>query len=232
MAPIFSLNLAAVCSTSTAMIRARNCLLALALLVATFAGADLARADLPVTPARVLHELPHDPSAFTEGLFIEKGELVESTGLEGRSSIRRVDLATGKVLASVNVPGPVFGEGVAPWHGTILSLTWRNGFGLRWQPVGRGGRHAAWLRPLGRFTYMGEGWALTGDGRQLIMSDGTDTLRFIEPGQFRVTRLLKVTAEGQPVMMLNELEYVDGEILADFGPEELMKFGEKLSATD
>ena len=182
-------------------------------LVATFALllAAPALADLPVEQARVLRMLPHDPAAFTEGLFIDRGQLVESTGMEGRSTIRRVDLATGHVLASVSLPPSLFGEGVAPWRGTILSLTWQNGFGFRWQPGGKD----PWLRPISRFTYLGEGWALTGDGHQLIMSDGTDTLRFIEPDQFRTTRLLKVTAEGQPVTMLNELEYVNGEILAN-----------------
>ena len=191
--------------------------IALALLLAVPANADLAHADLPVAPAGVIRILPHDPTAFTEGLFIDHGQLVESTGMEGRSTIRRVDLETGRVLSSVSVPGPLFGEGIAPWRGTILSLTWQNGFGFRWQPAGKG--RGAWLHPLGRFTYPGEGWSLTGDGvgdtHGLIMSDGTDTLRFIEPGQFRITRLLKVTAEGQPVTMLNELEYVDGEILAN-----------------
>jgi glutaminyl-peptide cyclotransferase len=166
-------------------------------------------AELPVTPARVVRALPHDPTAFTEGLFIDGGQLWESTGEVGRSSIRHVDLATGRVLASVSVPPPLFGEGVAPWKGTIISLTWRDGMGFRWQ------RGAKGLRLIGRFAYIGEGWALTGDGHELIMSDGTDTLRIIEPDQFRVTRLLRVTAEGQPVEMLNELEYVDGEILAN-----------------
>ena len=189
------------------MIRANFVILALFL-------AAPAQADLPVAPARVLRVLPHDPAAFTEGLFIQNGQLVESTGEVGSSTIRRVDLESGRVLESVSVPVPLFGEGVAPWHGTILSLTWQNGIGFRWAP-GTGRRKAPWLRPIGRFTYMGEGWSLTGDGSQLIMSDGTDTLRFIEPEQFRVTRLLKVTAEGQPVAMLNELEYVDGEILAN-----------------
>ena len=187
--------------------------IALALLLAVPANADLAHADLPVAPAGVIRILPHDPTAFTEGLFIDHGQLVESTGMEGRSTIRRVDLETGRVLASVSVPAPLFGEGVAPWRGTILSLTWQNGFGFRWQPAGK--THGGWLRPYGRFTYRGEGWGLTGDGHRLIMSDGTDTLRFIAPEHFRVTDWLKVTAEGQPVRMLNELEYVDGEILAN-----------------
>ena len=178
-----------------------------------------AHAELPVASARVLRVLPHDPSAFTEGLFIEGGHLVEATGELGRSSLRRVDLESGKVLASVSLPGDVFGEGVAPWHGTLLSLTWQNGFGFRWALANsnrRGGQHSGpWLRPIGRFSYLGEGWGLTGDGHHLIMSDGTDTLRLIAPDQFRVTGLLRVTAEGRPVAMLNELEYVNGEILAN-----------------
>ena len=182
--------------------------LAVALLLA-----QPAHADLPVVPARVLRVLPHDPGAFTEGLFIAHGQLVESTGIEGRSTIRRVDLETGRVLASVSLPPGLFGEGVAPWRDTILSLTWQNGFGFRWKAAG--GAKGAWLRPVGRFIYAGEGWSLTADAHGLIMSDGTDTLRFVEPEHFRTTRLLRVTADGHPVVMLNELEYVNGEILAN-----------------
>ena len=185
---------------------------ALALLLALpLCAPGIAHAELPVAEARVIRSLPHDPAAFTEGLFIDHGALFESTGGVGDSTIRRVDLESGRVLESVHIAPPLFGEGIAPWRGTILSLTWQNGIGFRWArpKAGQG------LRQIGRFTYPGEGWALTGDGRQLIMSDGTDTLRFIEPGQFRVTRLLKVSAEGQPVTMLNELEYVEGEILAN-----------------
>lgn len=163
---------------------------------------------LPVERAVAIRALPHDPQAFTEGLFIDQGELFESTGEEGRSSIRRVDLETGKVLDSVSIPAPIFGEGIAPWNGTILSLTWRNGIGYRWSRPG--------LKVIGGFSYDGEGWALTGDGRgSLVMSDGTDTLRFVDPATFRVTRRLRVTALGRPVPMLNELEWVDGEILAN-----------------
>ena len=147
-------------------------------------------------------------------MFIDQGQLYESTGGVGASSIRRVDLASGRVLESVSIPAPLFGEGIAPWRGTILSLTWQNGIGFRWSRKG--------LTPTGRFNYLGEGWALTGDGRELIMSDGTDTLRFIEPDQFRVIRLLKVSAGGRPVTMLNELEYVDGEILANIWQTDLI----------
>ncbi len=189
--------------------RKRALLLALAALLAPV----LAHAELPVQPAQVVRTLPHDRGAYTEGLFIEDGVLYESTGQSGRSSVRQVDLATGHVLRAAKIAAPLFGEGIAPWHGTILSLTWTDGIGFRWSKDG--------LRQIGRFSYLGEGWALTGDGTEdgkgggLIMSDGSDVLRFIDPASFRVKRLLHVTAEGQPLRRLNELEYVDGEILAN-----------------
>lgn len=166
-----------------------------------------AGAELPVEKAQVVRELPHDPTAFTEGLFIDRGDLFESTGEVGRSSIRKVDLATGRVLKKVEIPAPLFGEGIAPWDGQIISLTWQNGVGFRWSREG--------LRRLARFTYLGEGWALTRMGGDLVMSDGTPNLRILDPANFRLKRLLPVTAEGQPVADLNELEYVDGEILAN-----------------
>jgi len=180
----------------------RRFLLALALL-----GAPAALAELPVQRAEVLRTLPHDPRAFTEGLFIDHGELFESTGEVGRSTIRRVELATGRVLASVSIPAPLFGEGIAPWDGQILSLTWQGGVGFRWRRDG--------LKPLGQFTYPGEGWGLTRMGAEVVMSDGTATLRVIDPASFRLKRRIAVTAEDVPVRMLNELEYVDGEILAN-----------------
>ncbi|MBX9796609.1 glutaminyl-peptide cyclotransferase [Sphingomonas sp.] len=162
---------------------------------------------LPITAAQVVATLPHDPGAYTEGLFIDRGELFESTGEVGRSSVRKVKLETGAVLARATVPPPYFGEGIAPWGDQILSLTWKDGVGFRWSRDG--------LKRIGRFSYRGEGWALTSDGQQLIMSDGTAVLRFVDPAQFRVTRRLRVTAYGQPVTQLNEIEYVDGEILAN-----------------
>jgi glutaminyl-peptide cyclotransferase len=167
----------------------------------------LCAAQTPVAPARLIQTHPHDPRAYTEGLFYQDGALYESTGEVGRSGIRKVNLDTGKVLASVAVDPPLFGEGIAPWRGQIVSLTWKNGIGFRWSLDG--------FRKLGSFRYPGEGWALTSDGARLIMSDGTSTLRFLDPRGFALRRSLKVTADGQPVEMLNELEYVDGEILAN-----------------
>jgi len=165
------------------------------------------QAEVPIAAATVLARLPHDPAAFTEGLFIDRGALFEATGMVGRSSIRRVDLKTGKVLQSVTVPAPQFGEGIAPWKGQILSLTWTDGTGYRWD------RHS--FRRLGQFRYSGEGWALTSTGTELVMSDGTDTLRFIDPARFTLRRTLKVTIQGRPLRRINELEWVDGEVLAN-----------------
>jgi glutamine cyclotransferase len=141
------------------------------------------------------------------GLFYEAGKLWESTGTVGKSGIRKVDLMTGKVLMRVAVDPPLYGEGIAPWGNQILSLTWKNHVGFRWSKDK--------LKKLGSFKYEGEGWAMTGDGTSLIMSDGTPVLRFVDPATFAVRRTLTVTHDGQPLINLNELEYVDGEILAN-----------------
>jgi glutamine cyclotransferase len=175
--------------------------------VALLAAPCVAQTATPVAPAKVIKAYPHDPKAYTEGLFYQDGALYESTGEVGRSGIRKVDLATGRVLKSVAVPPPLFGEGIAPWRGQIVSLTWKNGIGFRWSLDG--------FRKLGSFRYPGEGWALTSDADGLIMSDGTPTLRFLDPVTFKQRRTLLVTADGVPVERLNEIEYVDGEILAN-----------------
>ncbi|MDB5429407.1 MAG: glutaminyl-peptide cyclotransferase [Caulobacter sp.] len=164
-------------------------------------------AAIPVVPVRVVQSYPHDPAAFTEGLFFQDGLLFESTGLEGRSSIRKVELATGRVLNSIDLPAGVFGEGIVDWKDEIVSVTWHGGAGFRWSLADFG--------LLGQFGYEGEGWALTQDGRDLILSDGTPVLRFLDPATLQVTRRLTVTADGVPVEKVNELEYVKGEILAN-----------------
>jgi glutaminyl-peptide cyclotransferase len=150
---------------------------------------------------------PHDDRAFTEGLFIAEGELFESTGEYGVSDIRQVRLEDGKVLRRVALPPALFGEGIAPWRDRIVSLTWQDGQGFVWRRRD--------FRRLKTFRYAGEGWGLTQDGRRLIMSDGTDRLRFLDPRTLREKGGVAVTWNGQPVRMLNELEYVDGEVLAN-----------------
>jgi len=150
---------------------------------------------------------PHDPAAFTEGLFFHEGAFYESTGLEGQSEIRKVDPRTGKVLSRRVLPRPYFGEGIVNWKDRLISLTWRHRQGFVWK-----------LRdftPVSDFRYEGEGWGLTQDGRSLIMSDGTAQLRFIDPEKLTEERRITVTSNGRPVERLNELEYVKGEIWAN-----------------
>lgn len=180
----------------------------LALLVAPLSAQPAApQGEIPLERAVVVQRFPHDRQAFTEGLFIDRGQLFESTGMAGRSSVRQVDLASGKVLKQARVPEPYFGEGIAPWKGQVLSLTWQNGIGFRWDRKS--------LRQLSTFRYSGEGWSLTSTREELVMSDGTDTLRFIDPATFKVRHSVKVTIRGRPLNRINELEWVDGQVFAN-----------------
>ncbi|MCE4539210.1 glutaminyl-peptide cyclotransferase [Pelomonas sp. P7] len=184
----------------------RRC--ALALFAAALATSALpAAAATPVQGYRVVKAYPHDPQAFTQGLFFHDGFLYEGTGLQGRSSIRRLDVETGRVLQEAALPPEVFGEGITRWGDRLIGLTWRD--------------QTAYVLDLKsfklwrKFSYAGEGWGLTHNDRELIMSDGSPELRFLDPVSFKELRRLKVTADGQPVYQLNELEWVEGEILAN-----------------
>ena len=179
----------------------------LAALLAAWLVATPASAAIPVYGVQVVHAYPHDRTAFTEGLFYEGGFLYESTGLEGHSNLRKVDLATGKVLRSRALDAQYFGEGIVDWKGRLIQLTWVNHVGFIYD--------MATFAPVGRFDYPGEGWALTTDGHDLIMSDGTPVLRILDPATLKPVRTLTVTANGVPVKDLNELEWVKGEILAN-----------------
>jgi glutaminyl-peptide cyclotransferase len=157
--------------------------------------------------ARVLRTLAHDRNAFTQGLVYHEGKLYESTGLVGRSSLRRVDLDTGRVEQSVPVEAPFFGEGLARVGGELVQLTWQNGKAFVWDMSG--------LNKLKEFDYQGEGWGLCHDGKRLVMSDGSDKLTFRDAGNFAVTGSVNVTRGGQPVRHLNELECVDKVVYAN-----------------
>lgn len=163
--------------------------------------------EAPVSSYSVVQVYPHDANAFTQGLFYRDGYLYESTGLEGHSSLRRTELETGHVVQSVNVPPPYFAEGIAAWGDRIMQLTWVSHVAFIYD--------VATLQKRGEFRYAGEGWGLTHDERNLIMSDGTDTLRYLDPLTFRVVRKLRVKDGTQPVINLNELEYINGEIFAN-----------------
>lgn len=171
-------------------------------------------AEVPVETARVLAAHPHDPGAFTQGLFFADGALFESTGQHGQSVLREVDLPTGKTKREVRLPSQYFGEGSTGWGDTIISLTWKHGTAFRWD--------RKTLRQTGTFTYPGEGWGLTQDGKSLILSDGTPELRFLDPATFAEQRRITVTYQGRPIRRLNELEYVRGEILANIWHQDLI----------
>ncbi len=155
----------------------------------------------------IVYTWPHDKGAYTQGLIFHEGKLLESTGQEGRSSLRLVELQTGKVLKKVNVPRPYFAEGITLFKGRIYQLTWQHQLGFIYD--------AESFEKLGEFSYRGEGWGLTNDGSSLIMSDGTNRIRFLDPDNFQVNRTISVLEGGTPVDRINELEYVRGEIYAN-----------------
>jgi glutaminyl-peptide cyclotransferase len=176
-------------------------------LLATLAPSMPCVGAVPLYTVEVVNTYPHDSHAFTEGLFFLHGFLYESTGLEHQSTIRKVELESGKVIQQVNLPGQYFGEGIVNWGGRLISLTWRSGVGFV--------RDLASFQLQGQFSYTGEGWGLTQDGKRIIMSDGTEELRFIDPRTLKETGRIRVTVDGTPVRYLNELEWVNGEIYAN-----------------
>jgi glutamine cyclotransferase len=170
-------------------------------------SANAANAVVPKYGYQIVNILPHDAHAFTQGLVVADGKFLESTGQEGQSSLRSVEPATGKVLKKVDVASPYFAEGIALLNGKIYQLTWQQQTGFVYD--------AQTFERVGQFNYDGEGWGLTTDGKSLILSDGSSRIRFIDPATFRVTRTIDVLEGQTPVLDLNELEYVEGEIYAN-----------------
>ena len=156
---------------------------------------------------RVVRSYPHDKSAFVEGLEFRDGFIYESTGIVGRSNLRKLKLETGAVVQNFDVPGPYFGEGFTIIGQQIVQLTWQHQTGFVYDK--------ATLKLLRSFSYPGEGWALTNDGKPIYMSDGTPQIRVWEPAAFRELRRLNGTDNGKPVRDINELEFVRGEIYAN-----------------
>ena len=179
----------------------------LMILVGCCLAAAAAGAGVPIYDADVVHVFPHDPSAFTEGLFYLDGFLYESTGIERQSSIRKVRIDTGAVVQKIEIPPQYFGEGIVNWQDHLISLTWKSRVGFVFD--------LATLKQQKQFSYEGEGWALTQDGRQLIMSDGTPVLRLLNPVTLKETGEIHVTMEGRDLRNVNELEWVKGEIFAN-----------------
>jgi glutamine cyclotransferase len=158
-------------------------------------------------PYEVLGSYPHDPEAFLQGLVWHDGGFYESTGLHGRSSLRRVAFPSGEVLQQVALPEQYFGEGLALVGDRLVQLTWRSKRGLVYDHITFG--------LLGDFTYETEGWGLTYDGESLIMSNGSDVLTFLDPDSYQPVRTLAVTLDGRRLRALNELEWIEGEIWAN-----------------
>ncbi len=160
---------------------------------------------------QVVHTYPHDQQAYTQGLIYLDGHLYESTGIKGRSSLRMEDLETGRILQLQDVPDKYFGEGLAAWKSgstdTLIQLTWQEHVALVYDRLT--------FRFLRTLPYTCEGWGLTQDGKNLILSDGTATLRFFDPATFRLVRTIQVKDRGKPVTKLNELEFIHGQIYAN-----------------
>lgn len=155
----------------------------------------------------VVKAWPHDREAFTQGLVFRDGSLLESTGLNGQSTLREVELKSGRVLKQVALAPVYFAEGIAVIGAQIFQVTWQNRIGFVYD--------ADTFRRQNEFSFEGEGWGLTTDGRTLILSDGTDRIRFLDPATFALVRTIRVSREGRPVDRLNELEYIHGEIFAN-----------------
>jgi glutaminyl-peptide cyclotransferase len=180
----------------------------LALVTLTGAARQPARAgSAPTWRHEVLRSFPHDPEAFTQGLLFRDGFLYESTGQNGRSSLRKVELETGKVVQRLAVGRQYFAEGLAAWGSQLIQLTWETNIGFVYD--------RATFKQIRTFTYKGEGWGLADDGARLVMSDGTPELRFLNPQTLAETGRVRVLDGGSAVDDLNELEVVKGEIFAN-----------------
>jgi glutaminyl-peptide cyclotransferase len=166
-----------------------------------------AQGRTPVYGYRIVNTYPHDPMAYTQGLIYRDGFLFESTGLNGRSTLRKVNLETGEVVQQESVDSRYFAEGLTDWSNRLVQLTWQSNIGFLYD--------LATFRLQGTFRYAGEGWGLTHDRTRLILSDGSESLRFLNPETLREIGRVVVTDGGIPVRDLNELEYVRGEVYAN-----------------
>jgi glutaminyl-peptide cyclotransferase len=170
------------------------------------------RSDIPVYTYRIVRTYPHDRNAFTQGLVFEKGYLYEGTGLQGSSSIRQVDLKTGRILKIYYLNSLFFGEGLTIFGNKIIQLTYTSHVGFVYDKSS--------FKLIKEFTYPTEGWGLTHNGKWLIMSDGTSTLHFLEPTTFKEIKTITVHDHRGAITALNELEYVQGEVFANIWQED------------
>jgi glutaminyl-peptide cyclotransferase len=175
-------------------------------------SAAVMKKEIPVYTYEIVKTYKHDENAFTQGLFFHNGFLYEGTGETGRSEIRKVELETGKVLQKSSLSREIFGEGATILNDKIYQISWQNGKAFVYDLN---------FTLLKEFEYKGEGWGLTNDGTNLILSDGTNLIKFIDPETFKTIRTLPVfRAAGKPLFLLNELEYIKGEIWANIWQSE------------
>jgi glutaminyl-peptide cyclotransferase len=201
-------------------------LLSIGILGVAGAMAVLSSAAPPIQRAtsmstyEVVKSYPHDRQAFTQGLVYLDGVFYEGTGLNGRSSIRKVKIETGEVLQQHRIDDKYFGEGIAVWNNTLVQLTWQSERGFVYD--------RETFKPLKSFAYKGEGWGLTHDGTRLIMSDGSASIRFLDPQSLKETGRITVRDGALPVGKLNELEFVKGELYANvYMTDRIVRFSPK-----
>ncbi len=175
------------------------------------AGTDYEQAPSNLTYGyKVINVYPHDRSAFTEGLVYDEGVLYEGTGQYGRSTLRKVDLETGIVQEQISIPAEFFGEGIEVLEDSIVQLTWKSNVGLIYDKES--------LNETGNFTYQTDGWGITSDGTELIMSDGSNILYFLDPKTYQVQGQISVRDGKTAIRGINEMEYIRGEIYANIWP--------------
>ena len=170
-------------------------------------SSTVAEEKASVCTYEIVETYPHDPKAFTQGLIYDRGDLYESTGLNGQSTVRKVDLETGEVLQIEDLAERYFGEGLTLWQDRLIQLTWVSKTGFVYD--------RETLEQIDTFTYPTQGWGLTHDGKKLILSDGSNVLYFLDPDTFETVGQIEVTENDTPVEKLNELEFVNGEIWAN-----------------
>jgi glutamine cyclotransferase len=169
---------------------------------------DSANQDsMPVYEYKIINIYPHDSTAYTQGLVYDGKDLYESTGLYGNSTVRRVELETGRIQKIYRMPAKYFGEGMTIWKNQLVQLTWKSMVGFVYNKSN--------FNQIGVFYYDRDGWGITNDSQRLIMSDGSDTLYFMNPDTFSDEGLIKVKENGKPVYQLNELEFINGKVLAN-----------------
>ena len=163
--------------------------------------------EAPMIPYTIVNAYPHDTAAFTQGLEFYKGTLYESTGLEGRSTLRKVDVKSGVPGELKKLDPKLFGEGITVLNDTLYQLTWQNHKVLIYDPAS--------FKPLGELSWSNDGWGITNDGRSLYLTDGSDKIYVVKPGTLKLERVISVSDHLGPVNNLNELEYVNGSIYAN-----------------